>query len=118
MVKKRTYAGIGAAVIAALFLLASCGAGVSVEEAEEIRNEIEDVSSRISQIEGNLADLQDADEDEIAETADAAVGDVIQELSQIASQLDGIEEQLDIPEPVEEEPMDPGADTGQPEGGF
>jgi len=111
----KKYTTLGVLLVASLFLLASCGAGLSVEEAEEIKNDVQDISGRIGDIESSLAQIHEADSDEVADVAATTVDDVIQELNQIASRLDEIESRLEVPEPVEEEPMDPG---GEPQPGF
>jgi len=108
MKRKRNHMLLIAGIITVVFFLAACGpAGISVEEAEEIQSEVQDVNSRIADLEDQLAGLEQADEDELAETAEATLGDVISELNTIASRLNDIESQLEPPEePVDDPTMD------------
>lgn len=109
---KRTHVMLGALVVAVIFLLSACGpAGISVEEAEGIQSDVQDVKERVAALEDQLAGLEQADEDELVETAGETISNVMSELSSIASRLDDIESDLEPPEePVAEEPpMDPAA---------
>lgn len=95
------YIGVIAVIAAALFLLASCGQGISLDEAEAMKADLEQANSRIAAIESSLMDLQSAGDDEVASAADAAR----EELNMVASTLADLVSQIDIPEPAPEEPM-------------
>ena len=101
MKKKTKYIGAIAAVAAALFLLASCAQGLSIDEAEAMKAELEQVNSRISAIESSLMELQSTDDDQVVSAVESAMG----ELSMVASTLSDLASQIDIPEPPPEEPM-------------
>lgn len=107
MRKVRVFQLVGTAV-ALLFLLAACAPGMSIEMMEEMQAEIEDVNSRISAIEQDLGRLEQADEDELADTAAETVGSLQEEISMIASTLSNLESQFDeflAPPPADEAPM-------------
>ncbi len=101
MKKKTKFMGVIAAVAAVLFLFASCGQGLSLDEAEAMKSELEQVNSRIADIESTLMELQSADDDQVVSAAESAMD----ELNVIASTLSDLVSQIDIPEPPPEEPV-------------
>ncbi|GEM_PF-2770605 len=120
MKPKRNHLLLGVLALAVLLLFGACGpAGLSVEEAESIQAEIQDVSSRIAAIEDMLAEVEQAGDEELADTAAAAISDALAELSAVSSRLDDIESQLEPPEmPEDETAMDPAMDPAGDAGGF
>ncbi len=94
-----------------LFLLGSCAPGISIEMAEEMKADIEEANSRIAAIEEDLLNLEQANDDEIAEVVSETVPEVKQELSMLASTLTDIESKFDeFLSPVDEEPPMPADD--------
>lgn len=83
-------------IASVVFFLTACSSGpISDEQALEIKDQIEDIRSRLSQIEGTLADLLPADsnipEDEIA--------GVRGELDDLRKSLADIQQAIEPPEP-------------------
>ncbi len=108
--------GLAAAGVLLALGLASCGQGLSVQEAEMIKEELQDVTSRLTAIERDIQALTDMDGDELAEAADGSLENLAQEITQISSRLTDIEAGIEIPEVPEDEPM-PAEPAGDP-GGF
>lgn len=96
-------------IVGAVFFLTACSPGpISDEEALELKDQIEDIRSRLGQIEDTLADLLPADskipEDEIAS--------VREELDGLRKSLADIQQAIEPPEP-QTAPQQP-TGTGSP----
>lgn len=91
--------------------LSACGepAGVTAEEAEQLRAQVSDVEQRLGNIEAVVGDIQDTD----AAAREELAAEVREELEQMRAMLDSIAEELEPPpEPEIEEPADPLAPPG------
>lgn len=92
-----------------VFFLAACSPGpISDEEALEIQDQIEDIRSRLSRIEGTLVELLPAD----SEIPEDEIASVRAELEELRRSLADIQEAIEPPEP-QAAPQQP-TGTGSP----
>lgn len=102
MKRKRTkyFIGIGMILVLAMFVLTSCSQGVSIEDAQQMQDEIKSISTRLSGIETSMVELKQEEAlSPLPSEVDSSFDNLIQELRDIAVRLAEIEAKLDFPEP-------------------
>ncbi len=85
-------------------LLAACGpaGGLSAEEAETLRAQVNEVETRLANIEAIVSEMQNAEEAEREQLADEA----LQEVEQARAALNSMDSALEPPPPPEADPAD------------
>lgn len=91
---------VGMILVLAMFIFTSCSQGVSVEDAQQMQEEIKTIATRLSEIETGIVELsQEETLSPLPSEVGTSLDNLIQELRDISVRLAEIEAKLDFPDP-------------------
>lgn len=92
-----TKLALAGSILALLTLLAACGQpGLSAEEADELRSDVESIEGRLDELSDQIAAIEEEEEDDPAQVA----GESRVTLEEIQEELASLREALEPPEPA------------------
>lgn len=107
----RTRFALAGSFLALLMVLAACGQpGISAEDAEQLRSDVEAIEGRLDDLSGQITAIEEEEEDDPA----AVAGESRVTLEEIQTELEELREALEPPEP---EPAPEGGGGGLDGGG-